>query len=82
MMVLMKTRTLPRMKVQLAKQIQMIINHYVGLSVQVRKIRSTGSIVIVVENVKSRSTNVKRATGTIVERIAARENQIDQQIEN
>ena len=45
-------KKMPRMKVQLVKQIQTIINRYVVLSLQVQKIRSTGSIVIVVENVK------------------------------
>ena len=67
----MKTMTLPRMKVQLVKQIQTIINHYVVPIIQLRKIRSTGSIVIVVENVKC-------SIETIDRKIVVREKQIVQ----
>ena len=67
-------KKMPRMKVQLVKQIQTIINRYVVLSLQVQKIRSTGSIVIVVEN-------VKRSIETI-DRIVVRERQIVQLTES
>ena len=78
-MVLMRTMT--TMKVQLAKQTQKMINHYVGQPVQIQKIRSIDWIVIVVENDPENDLKILKGTigGKLVE---GEKNQIVQKIEN
>ena len=76
-MVLMRTMT--TMKVQLAKQTQKMINHYVGQPVQIQKIRSIDWIVTVVENDPENDLKILKGMigGKLVEK-----DQIVQKIEN